>query len=213
MNEDEKIKNVVKRSMDLVLLFIITPIVVPVILVVLSAVLLEQLIFRDFGPLVISEMRISKGKKFRLYKLNMYKESTRKKYILESDRYAQMGTYDYLSRDPTSLRLVGRVMKKYYLDELGQMINILFGHMSFVGPRPRLDGEEVSMSPPWQLLKTGYFCFPANLWKNENSSSLGFHSDEDYLDLYQNSSTLELLKLDVCIILDGVKAVIKGKGK
>jgi hypothetical protein len=213
VNNDKKIKSIMKRSMDVMLLFFIAPIVVPLILVILLAVILEQLIFRDFGPLVISEMRISKGKKFRLYKLNVYKELTRKKYVLESDRYAQMGTYDYLGLDPSSFRLVGRVMKKYYLDELGQMVNILFGHMSFVGPRPRLEREEITMSPPWQLLKTGYFCFPANSWKNEQPSSLGFHSDQDYLDLYQNSSTFELLRSDVCLILEGLKAVIKGKGK
>ena len=207
------IKCFAKRVMDLIILFCFAPVWVPVSLIILLGIIFEQLIFGDFGPPIISEIRISKGRKFRLYKLNMYKESARKKYILESDRYAKMGTYAYLSQDTNSLRLVGRVMKKYYLDELGQMINILSGQMSFVGPRPRLEVEEVSMNPPRQLLKSGYFCFVANQWKNENPSSSGFRSDEEYLELYQNSATLELLKLDLCIFLDGVKAVIKGKGK
>ena len=202
-----------KRVMDLIILFCFAPVWVPVSLIILLGIVFEQLISGDFGPPIISEIRISKGRKFRLYKLNMYKESVRKKYILESDRYAQMGTYAYLGQDTNSLRLVGRVMKKYYLDELGQMINILSGQMSFVGPRPRLEVEDVSMNPPRQLLKSGYFCFAANQWKNEDHSNLGFHSDEEYLEIYLNSSTSELLKIDLSIFLDGVKAVIKGKGK
>jgi hypothetical protein len=182
-------------------------------LVIIFLIVLEQLISGACGPPIISELRISKGKKFRLYKLNMYKESARKKYILESERYANMKTYAYLGQDSNSLTLVGRVMKKYYLDELGQMINIFLGQMSFVGPRPRLEVEEVSMNPPRQLLNGGYFCFAANQWKNEDHSNLGFHSDEDYLEIYLNSSTSELLKIDLSIFLDGMKAVIKGKGK
>lgn len=202
-----------KRAVDLLILFCFAPVWVPLSLVILFGIVLEQLISGAFGPLIISEIRISKGRKFRLYKLNMYKESARKKYILESERYAKMKTYAYLGQDSNSLTLVGRVMKKYYLDELGQMINILLGQMSFVGPRPRLEVEEISMNPPRQLLKSGYFCFAANQWKNEDHSNLGFHSDEEYLEIYLNSSTSELLKIDLSIFLDGMKAVIKGKGK
>ena len=81
-----------KRAVDLLILFCFAPVWVPVSLVVLFGIVLEQLISGDFGPPIISEIRISKGKKFRLYKLNMYKESARKKYILESERYAKMKT-------------------------------------------------------------------------------------------------------------------------
>ena len=81
------IKCFVKRVMDLVILFCFAPVWVPVSLIMLLGIVFEQLVYRDFGPPIISEIRISKGRKFRLYKLNMYKESARKKYILECNGY------------------------------------------------------------------------------------------------------------------------------
>lgn len=209
----DTIKRVVKRSMDLVILVLLVPLLIPLCVVLLLGIICEQGILGEFGPLFISEIRISRGKRFRLFKLNMYRESVRKKYILESDEYAKMGTYAYLGKYPGSLLFVGWFMKKYYLDELGQMLNIASGQMTFVGPRPRLESEAVSGRLPHQRLKTGYFSFPANLWKGEEPTSLGFCSDEEYLDLYLNSSPLELLRLDSSIIWDGVKAILKGRGK
>jgi len=104
-------------------------------------------------------------------------------------------------------------MKKFYLDELGQIYNILAGEMSVVGPRPLPVVSESNSFPPRRMLKTGIFCFPANQWKNEGDTFLKHSTDEQYLKLYRESSVWEMIKLDLWIMVDGFRAILKAKGK
>ena len=113
-------KRRLKRAMDLAVLVLATPVLLPVLAVLLAAVILEQLLTLDFGPLVIREPRVTRGGVFPLYKLNMYREAARRRYMREAPEFREMGTYAYLAKDPTSLRRVGRLMKKYYFDELAR---------------------------------------------------------------------------------------------
>lgn len=206
-------KMIVKRSMDLALLVVASPIVVPVCSFLFLTQLIEQLVTWEFGPLVVSEPRISRGRRFKLYKLNMYREHVRQEYVRNHPEYQTQRTYAYLQKNEDSLTNVGKIMKKYYLDELGQILNILLGQMSFVGPRPFPEHDKINNGLPRQRLKAGLFCFRANRWKNEGNTILKHSTDSEYLELYGRSSTLELIKLDALLVLDGLRAVLKGKGK
>jgi len=206
-------KRRLKRAMDLAVLVLAMPVLLPILAVLLLAVAVEQLLTLDFGPLVISEPRVSRSRVFPLYKLSMYRESARRRYMREAPEFREMGTYAYLAKDPTSLRRVGRLMKKYYFDELGQVLNVLVGHMSVVGPRPRLVQEAVSATPPHQLLKTGIFGFNANRWKTGGKTIARGSTDDEYLAVYRSSSILGLLRIDLLVVLDGLRAILRGKGK
>ncbi len=75
-------------------------------------------------------------------------------------------------RDPRITRM-GRILRKTSLDETPQLFHVLFGQMSFVGPRP-LDVREVARFDPWQLrrlaVKPGLTC----LWQVSGRSDIGF---------------------------------------
>lgn len=206
-------KRPLKRAMDLAVLALAAPVLLPVLAMLLAAVAVEQLLTLDFGPLVISEPRISRGRVFSLYKLNMYRESARRRYMREAPEFREMGTYAYLAKDPSGLRRVGRLMKKYYFDELGQVLNVLVGHMSIVGPRPRLVQEAVSATPPHRLLKTGIFGFNANRWKTGGKTISRGSTDDEYLEIYRTKSALGLLRTDLLVVIDGLHAILRGKGK
>ena len=60
-----------------------------------------------------------------MIKLNLYKEKSRREYIKTSDGFKKYGTYAYLQEQNQSLTYIGRVMKKYYLDEIGQLFNVM----------------------------------------------------------------------------------------
>jgi lipopolysaccharide/colanic/teichoic acid biosynthesis glycosyltransferase len=205
-------RDAAKRAFDLVVLVLTAPVLLPLIGMVLAVIFVNQAVRREFGPLILRETRITKGKRFPLYKLNMYRESARRDYMENAPKFKEFGSFRFLQDDPNALTLPGRLMKRYYLDELGQVFNVLLGHMSIVGPRPRLENEPISFEPPRQTMKTGVFCFVANRWKTGRNTRLTYTDDEDYLELYQTLPTAKLLWLDLMILRDGFKAIRTGKG-
>ena len=102
-------------------------------LVILSPLLITTLIIiwaQDFGnPFYISERVGLNGKKFKIYKL--------RSMILDADKSGVDSTSDNDSR----ITKVGMFIRKFKLDEVSQLINVLFGNMSLVGPRPNVERE------------------------------------------------------------------------
>ncbi len=212
MITDERRKAVLKRGFDLLILVTASPILLPLLSLVIVASALERIMTLQFGPLVLREPRISRGRVFPLFKFSMYRESARRAYIAEHPEFERLKTYRNLQDEPNSLTVVGKLMKKYYLDELGQVLNILAGHMSIIGPRPRPDNDPINDKPPRQLLKTGIFCFNANRWKTGKQTKLPFKNDDEYLAKYNDLSPGALLRMDYHVLIDGLRAIAKGKG-
>ncbi|PHS59195.1 MAG: hypothetical protein COB17_01345 [Sulfurimonas sp.] len=206
------IKELIKRIFDIVIVLVLIIILLPVYLFIFTAIFIEQVITRDFGSFIISEPRISKGRVFKLYKLNMYKEYKRQEYFKNSAEYKKFKTWSYLQKDLSSIRYFGNIMRHTYMDELGQFFNILKGDMSFVGPRPLPDGYELNDKEPRRLLKAGLVGFASNRAKNEGDTLSKQKTDEEYLSIYQKSSSFEILKVDLLVIVDGFRAVLKAKG-
>jgi len=205
-------RDICKRVFDLffVLFLIIT--LSPLYLFIFFMLSIEMILYRQFKPLVISEIRASKGKAFRLYKLNMYKENFRQEYQKTSIEFQKFGTWSYLQKNPNAITFFGKIMKAMYLDELGQFFNILKGDMSFVGPRPLPINYELNQEPYRQVLKAGLTSFAANKSKNEGDTIVSKSSDGEYYNIYKNSKGCEILKTDIMVIIDGFRAVLKAKG-
>ena len=98
------------------------------VLLVPMGVLCAAVFLEDRGPVIFTQKRIGKDRKtFTLYKFRTMKMDT------------PHDTPTHLLADPQQyITKVGRFLRKFSLDELPQLLNILLGHMSLVGPRPAL---------------------------------------------------------------------------
>lgn len=117
-------KNFFKRVFD----FIISLIAMPFVLLVII-IFAPIIYFTDKGPVFYNAKRVGKnGKPFKMFKL-------RSMYVNSPDiRLADGSTYN--AEDDPRVTPIGRFMRKTSIDELPQIINVLLGQMSFIGPRP-----------------------------------------------------------------------------
>lgn len=119
-------KRVIKRSIDFVLALIGAVVLLPVFVLISLVIVID-----DPGPVIFKQKRIGKGKKeFYLYKFRSMKVKT-------------PDVPTHLLEDPDQyITRVGHFIRKYSLDELPQIYNILFGRMAVIGPRPALWNQD-----------------------------------------------------------------------
>jgi exopolysaccharide biosynthesis polyprenyl glycosylphosphotransferase len=159
------------------------------------------------GPVIYKQTRCGlNGRKFTFYKFrSMIVGADRMKQDLE--HLSERDIAFKLTRDPRVTR-VGRWLRKFSLDELPQLYNVLRGDMSIVGPRPPLP-EEVERYERWQRrrlrMRPGLTC----LWAVSGRDHIDFNSwmrlDISYIENWS-------LKLDWSIILRTIPHVLAGKG-
>jgi lipopolysaccharide/colanic/teichoic acid biosynthesis glycosyltransferase len=103
---------------------------------------------------------------------------------------------------------VGRFIRKYSIDELPQLINVLWGDMSIVGPRPPIPSE-VSQYDTWQLrrlsVRPGLTCIWQVSGRNQITFEQWMRMDLDYIDNWS-------LWRDLSLVLKTVPAVLRGRG-
>ena len=160
------------------------------------------------GPVIYRQTRCGLGgRRFTLYKFrSMIENAEALRAGLESQNEAE-GPVFKIANDPR-MTPVGRWLRKYSLDELPQLWNILRGDMSFVGPRPPLP-DEVVQYEKWQRrrlrMRPGLTC----LWALEGRSAVGFERwmqlDLSYIDNWS-------FWLDVKIFLKTIPRVLRGSG-
>ena len=119
-------KHFFKRLFDIIGALILLPFVVLEIIVLAPIIWLT-----DRGPVFYNADRAGKGyKPFKMFKL-------RSMYVNSPDLKNPDGSTFNSDNDPR-VTPIGRIMRKTSLDEFPQFLNILLGHMSFVGPRPKI---------------------------------------------------------------------------
>lgn len=181
-------------------------------LIILSPVFLVLSIFvkaTSKGPVFFKQERVGvNGRQFTLYKFRtMVKDAEGKLKDLLSDNEMN-GPVFKLKEDPR-LTEVGKILRKFSLDEFPQLWNVLKGEMSIVGPRPPLP-DEVSKYDNWQrrrlTMRPGLTC----LWQVSGRNKIKDFSEWARLDLeYIDKWSLWM---DVSIILRTIPAVIFGVG-
>jgi sugar transferase (PEP-CTERM system associated) len=112
-----------KRLFDLTIVFLLLPLVMPIMLLSALAILLDN---KGKGGILYRQIRV--GKNGRLFEILKFRSMV---VNAEEDGMAR-----WASTDDERITRVGSFMRKYRLDELPQFFNILKGEMSFVGPRP-----------------------------------------------------------------------------
>ena len=192
-----------KRVFDFVMAFALMVILSPFFLLLGLVIKLTSK-----GPVLYRQVRCGLGgRKFTLYKFR----SMRAGADLQRDELKVLNEVDgpvFKIRNDPRCTPVGRLMRKFSLDELPQLVNILKGDMSFVGPRPPLP-EEVEKYAGWQRrrmrMQPGLTC----LWALEGRSKLNFQRwmelDLEYIDNWSAA-------LDLKILLKTIPVVLLGRG-
>lgn len=194
----------VKRAMDIVISGLAIVVSSPFLLVV--AILIK---LTSSGPVIFKQERVSlNGRKFLLYKFRtMYKDAPEKQSELEALNEIE-GPVFKIKKDPR-ITSVGRILRKFSIDELPQLFNIFAGHMSLVGPRP-LPVYEVVRFKPWQRrrlsMRPGLTC----LWQIDGRSKVDFDKwmnlDLEYLDNWSLGLDFKIMAKTIPVVLFGIGA-------
>jgi lipopolysaccharide/colanic/teichoic acid biosynthesis glycosyltransferase len=131
-----------KRALDILGGLCGAVLLVPLTILAGAAILLES-----GWPVFVRLERVSKGKSIRVWKFrSMERSAAEAKESLMAQNERSDGPFFKMRHDPRVTR-VGRVLRKFRLDEVPQFLNVLTGDLSLVGPRPHEPGE-VSQYPP-----------------------------------------------------------------
>ena len=194
---------VVKRIFDIVVSSVSLISSAPVFLVV--PIIIKA---TSEGPVFFTQQRIGyNGRPFTCLKFRTMDENAEviKKELLKLNEMD--GPVFKMENDPRVTK-IGRFLRKTSIDELPQLINVLKGDMSLVGPRPPVPGEvsEYNLMDRRRLsMRPGITC----IWQTCGRNNIGFENwmelDRQYIDNWS-------LWLDIKILLKTIPAVLKGSG-
>jgi exopolysaccharide biosynthesis polyprenyl glycosylphosphotransferase len=192
-----------KRATDLLLVSLGLLLISPILLMIAAAVKLDSP-----GSVFYRQQRVGKdGRLFSMFKFrSMCQDADRRLETLQTQNEAT-GPLFKMRNDPR-VTPVGAVLRRWSLDELPQLLNVLRGEMSLVGPRPPLP-KEVEEYEEWQLGRLRAVPGLTGLWQVSGRSEVPFH-DMVRLDLHyiRNWS----LALDFEILLRTIPAVLSNRG-
>ncbi|WP_445954563.1 sugar transferase [Ureibacillus sp. FSL E2-3493] len=190
-----------KRIMDIIGSLLGMIILIPVFILITVLIKLEN---RN-GPVFFKQVRVGRnGKEFTIYKFrSMISNAEELKMLLLEQNDIKDGPVFKMKEDPRVTR-IGKFIRKTSLDELPQLINVLKGDMSLVGPRPPLP-EEVAQYSNYekQRLKVtpGLTCY----WQVSGRSNIGFDEwvrlDLKYMEERNMIIDLKLIFKTVFVLL------------
>ncbi len=204
LRKDDKIGyRIAKRTLDITCSLLALIVLSPVFAITALAIWLE-----DGGNPIFAQTRVGKdGKFFRMYKFRSMCVDAEKKLKDLQDKNETDGPTFKMTHDPRVTK-VGAFIRKTSIDELPQLINILNGSMSIVGPRPPL-GNEVIQYNDYQMqrlsVKPGLTCF----WQCSGRSDICF---DEWMDLDIKYIKEHSFWLDIKLIAKTIPAVLLNRG-
>ncbi|GAC1513584.1 MAG: sugar transferase [Chloroflexota bacterium] len=192
-----------KRGMDLVVGSITAFSFLPILGILALLIRLDS-----EGPVFIGQKRVGAGgRHFSCFKLRTMRIDADILLPALQARNETTGPIFKMRNDPRCTR-VGRYIRRWSLDEVPQLLNVVLGDMSLVGPRPPLS-HEVERYEPWQLRRLEAKPGLTGLWQVSGRSNLVFDEmvmmDIMYIDNWS-------LALDLKIIMRTVSAVLAARG-
>ncbi|MBN2187993.1 MAG: sugar transferase [Chitinispirillaceae bacterium] len=194
----------VKRLFDYPVAAALTVLLAPVFLLAALAVKVTSK-----GPVLFVQERLGFNKRrFRLYKFRTMVHGAERK-MDELEQFNEMTGAAFKMRNDPRMTPVGKVLRKLSIDELPQLLNVLKGDMSLVGPRPLPERDFKEFDTDWQrrrfCVKPGMTC----LWQISGRNRLTFDEwmklDLEYIDNWSPA-------LDLKILLKTVPAVFSARG-
>lgn len=203
------ISSALKRAVDLVISAAAMILLIPFFIV--TGILIK---LSSPGPVFFVQKRIGKnGKPFNFYKFrSMYnlnnEDIVRKEKMIEFMRNAKDRGTDTKVVDESRITSIGKFLRKTSLDELPQLINVLKGDMSLVGPRPCLPYEYENYDD-WQKRRLDVLPGCTGVWQTSGRSSVSF-IDSIVLDLYYINNMSPWL--DLQLILKTIPVMLFARG-
>lgn len=200
--KERKVYEIFKRAMDIVCSACGLVLLSPILLIIMVLIKLESK-----GPVIFSQERVGHyGKIFKMYKFRsmvVNAEELKKKLIDQNEMSGPM----FKMKDDPRVTKIGKFIRKTSLDEIPQLINILKGDMSLVGPRPSLP-KEVEQFEDWMHIryevKPGLTCY----WQVSGRNNIDF---EDWMKLDVKYVEERNLWLDIKLIFKTVGVLFGDK--
>jgi len=160
------------------------------------------------GPVFFRQLRVGQhGRLFNILKFRSMVSGAEALQKALEEKNEQSGPVFKIRKDPRITPL-GRILRRYSIDELPQLINVLRGDMTLVGPRPPVP-KEVAQYEPWQLRRLSVVPGLTCIWQVSGRNEIDFR-DWMYLDLrYIDTWSLGQ---DLNLLLKTVPAVVAGRG-
>ena len=237
-----------KRVLDLGLVIPVLILLSPLFLCLYLAHLIFLALYpEDRGPFFHRNFRKTRGRMFTIYKFRVSRISYLEKQMLpketadvvrsrltteEKNLFDKHPEYHVEDGGMEKTRL-GQFFKKYYLDELPQLLNILKGDMSFVGPRPfslsdirnlpdssgniTIKDKPMDYSFKNHLISglTGYYQLNKDYRALQDYMRFveeGVELDRQYYDKIQSISCLGVIRLDLSVLIRSIPVIIRGEG-
>lgn len=196
---EKPVYNFTKRVFDVICSLLAIMILAPVLLLIALVIIID-----DFGSPFFMQERIGKNlKPFKMIKFrSMYKDAEkRKSELMQYNEYSDV--HFKIENDPRITK-IGRFIRKTSIDELPQLINVLKGDMSIIGPRPFIRSEQEQLPDERLIVKPGLSCY----WQvtNTNKMSSSEQIELDYKYIRERSFIT-----DIKIIFMTIKVIFTGK--
>jgi lipopolysaccharide/colanic/teichoic acid biosynthesis glycosyltransferase len=198
-----------KKILDKTAALFLLAALLPLLAIVLVVAACDQLLVkRDRGPFLYREDRISRGRVFGLIKFRTLRTN-----VLEEMRTAGRHARLY-EADPGNLTWVGRrLLKPWYLDEVPQLLNVLRGDMSLVGPRPwppEMVARQVREGLTYRNEVAAGLTGPAQVTKGSGGRFADL--DLEYVSSCRQLRGWKLVRLDLALLADTVRVMARGEG-
>ncbi len=199
----EPFERQVKRSFDLVAGTFIFVLTLPLMALVAIAIRLDSP-----GPVLFKQQRV--GENGRLFSMYKFRSMVAGAEQMETTMVKEVQERHLLNKQPDDPRVTraGRLLRRTSLDEIPQLLNVLKGEMSLVGPRPELPWL-VEQYEAWQWQRFGVPQGITGWWQVNGRSDqpMYLHSEEDLFYIQHYS-----LLLDIQILWRTAGAVFRGRG-
>jgi exopolysaccharide biosynthesis polyprenyl glycosylphosphotransferase len=194
----------IKRMIDIILSTTGIVLISPILLI--AAVLIKM---TSSGPILFRQERLGQnGRRFILFKFRTMYQGAHE-VLSKVEDPSEMDGRDFRVKKIKWITPVGRILRKFSIDELPQLFNVFIGHMSLIGPRPTVP-DEVDKYKFWQrrrfTMRPGITC----LWQIKGRNKIGFEEwmklDLEYLDNWSLWLDFKILIKTIPVVMFGIGA-------